>query len=134
MRKCEADALTLAPIGAARTLAQIRRAPVAVGISLARMARIVAYEPDDMTVVAEAGITLGELNAPDGAAPAIARRSMRPRDDDARLVIGAQRPAPSGFPRASCATCSSELVSSDTKGGSFTAAAAWSKTSPATIL
>jgi glycolate oxidase FAD binding subunit len=63
VRKCEADAITLAPMGAARTLAQIRRAPVAVGISLARMNRVIAYEPDDMTVIAEAGLTLGALNS-----------------------------------------------------------------------
>jgi glycolate oxidase FAD binding subunit len=60
--KCEADGLTLAPIGAARTLAQIRPAPVDVGVSLARMNRIIAYEPADMTVVAESGLTLGALN------------------------------------------------------------------------
>src|SRR5579863_3469658 len=62
VRKAEADAITLAPIGAARTLAQIRPAPVAVGVSLARMNRVIAYEPDDMTVIAEAGMTLGALN------------------------------------------------------------------------
>ena len=62
VRKCEADAITLAPLGAARTLAQIRPAPVAVGISLARMNRIIAYEPDDMTIIAEAGLTLAALN------------------------------------------------------------------------
>lgn len=62
VRKCEADAITVAPIGAARTLAQIRPAPVAVGISLRRMNRVIAYEPDDMTVVAEAGLELAELN------------------------------------------------------------------------
>ena len=33
-----------------------------LGVSLARMDRIVAYEPDDMTVIAEAGMTLGALN------------------------------------------------------------------------
>ena len=63
VRKCEADAITLAPIGAARTLAQIRPAPVALGISLARMNRVIAYEPDDMTVIAEAGLTLAALNS-----------------------------------------------------------------------
>jgi glycolate oxidase FAD binding subunit len=63
VRKCEADKITLAPLGAARTLAQIRRTPVQLGVSLARMASIVAYEPDDMTVVAQAGLTLGDLNA-----------------------------------------------------------------------
>jgi glycolate oxidase FAD binding subunit len=62
VRKCESDGLTLAPMGASRTLAQIRRRPADVGVSLARMARIVDYEPDDMTVVAEAGLTLGALN------------------------------------------------------------------------
>ncbi len=63
VRMCETDRVTLAPIGAARTLSQIRRSPVAVGISLKRLARIVAYEPDDMTVVAEAGLTVSDFNA-----------------------------------------------------------------------
>jgi glycolate oxidase FAD binding subunit len=63
VRKCESDRLTLAPMGASRTLAQIRREPADVGVSLVRMDRIVDYEPDDMTVVAEAGLTLGALNA-----------------------------------------------------------------------
>jgi glycolate oxidase FAD binding subunit len=63
VRKCESDGLALVPIGAARSLAQIRRQPAEVGVSLARMDRIVGYEPDDMTVVAEAGLTLGALNA-----------------------------------------------------------------------
>ncbi|HUO04553.1 MAG TPA: FAD-binding oxidoreductase [Candidatus Binataceae bacterium] len=63
VRFCEAGRITLVPLGAGRTLAQIRRAPVAIGVSLKRMARIVAYEPDDMTVVAEAGITVAALNA-----------------------------------------------------------------------
>ena len=60
--KCESDGLTLAPMGAGRTLAQIRRQPAEVGVSLARMNRIVDYEPADMTIVAEAGLTLGALN------------------------------------------------------------------------
>ena len=63
VRMCETDRITLAPIGAARTLSQIRRSPVAVGISLKRLSRIVAYEPDDMTVVAEAGLTVSDFNA-----------------------------------------------------------------------
>jgi glycolate oxidase FAD binding subunit len=63
VRMCEADRIALAPLGAARSLATIRRSPVALGISMARLSRIVAYEPDDMTVVAESGITVGELNA-----------------------------------------------------------------------
>lgn len=62
VRKCEADQITLAPIGTARTLAQMRSSAVDLGVSLARMDRLVAYEPDDMTVVAEAGLTLGALN------------------------------------------------------------------------
>jgi glycolate oxidase FAD binding subunit len=66
VRQCErpgdAGRTTLAPFGAARTLGEIRRAPVMLGVSLARMDRIIAYEPDDMTVIAEAGITLGALN------------------------------------------------------------------------
>lgn len=63
VRMCEADRIALAPIGAARSLTGIRRSPVALGISMARLARIVAYEPDDMTIVAESGITVGKLNA-----------------------------------------------------------------------
>jgi len=63
VRMCEADRIALAPIGAARSLAVIRRAPVALGISMAALARIVAHEPHDMTVVAEVGIAVGELNA-----------------------------------------------------------------------
>lgn len=68
VRKCEAERITIAPIGAARTLSQIRRgAPVAVGVSLARIARVLAYEPDDMTIVVEAGATLGEVNRAAGS-------------------------------------------------------------------
>jgi len=68
VRMCETDRISLAPIGAARTLSQIRRSPVAVGISLKRLAQIVAYEPDDMTVVAEAGLTVSDFNAVAAAA------------------------------------------------------------------
>ncbi len=63
VRRCEADRIILAPFGAARTLAEIRLAPAAIAVSLARLDRIVAYEPDDMTVVAAAGVTLAALNA-----------------------------------------------------------------------
>ncbi|HSY78837.1 MAG TPA: FAD-binding oxidoreductase, partial [Verrucomicrobiae bacterium] len=63
VRMCEVDRIPLAPIAAARSLAGIRRSPVALGISMARLARIIAHEPHDMTVVAESGITVGELNA-----------------------------------------------------------------------
>jgi glycolate oxidase FAD binding subunit len=60
--KCERDGIALAAFGAARTLAQLRPAPVELGISLARLNRIVAYEPDDMTITVEAGVTLAALN------------------------------------------------------------------------
>jgi glycolate oxidase FAD binding subunit len=62
VKRCEADKISLAPMGASRTLAQIRRSPVRIGISLRRMARIIAYEPDDMTVAVEGGISVGDLN------------------------------------------------------------------------
>jgi glycolate oxidase FAD binding subunit len=62
VRQCESERITLAPLGAARTLGEIRRTPVMLGISLARMNRIVAYEPEDLTVIVEAGMTLGALN------------------------------------------------------------------------
>jgi glycolate oxidase FAD binding subunit len=67
VRKCEADSIALAPMGVAHTLAQLRPTPVAMGISLTRMNRVIAYEPDDMTVIAEAGLTLGALNDLTGA-------------------------------------------------------------------
>ena len=62
VRQCEAGHITLAPLGAARTLSEIRATPATLGVSLSRMDRIVAYEPEDMTVIAEAGMTLGVLN------------------------------------------------------------------------
>jgi glycolate oxidase FAD binding subunit len=62
VRMCEADRISMAPVGAARTLSAIRRTPVAVGISMARLNRVIAHEPDDMTVVAHSGITVGQLN------------------------------------------------------------------------
>ncbi|HYB91497.1 MAG TPA: FAD-binding oxidoreductase [Candidatus Binataceae bacterium] len=80
VRFCEAEKIALAPVGAARTLAEIRRAPAALGVSLGRIARIVAYEPDDMTAVAEAGITVAELN-----------RVMAPSRQ--RLPVDPQNPA-----------------------------------------
>ena len=60
VRRCERDRRPLAALGAMRTQSLMNRVPV--GVSLARMNRVVAYEPDDMTVVAEAGVTLGSLN------------------------------------------------------------------------
>ena len=95
VRKCEAENISLAPLGASRTLTQIRRTPVAVGISLARMTKIVAYEPDDMTVIAQAGLTLGALNA------TLAQRGQRlpldPRHPEATTIgalIGAAHAGP----------------------------------------
>jgi glycolate oxidase FAD binding subunit len=68
VRMCEADRISLAPVGAARSLSMIRRTPVALGVSMVRLARIVAYEPHDMTVVAESGITVRALNDVIGSA------------------------------------------------------------------
>lgn len=68
VRMCEADRIALAPIGAARSLAGMRRTPVALGISMKRLSRVVAHEPHDMTVVAESGITIGALNTSMAAA------------------------------------------------------------------
>lgn len=62
VRRSETDGTTLAPLGAARSLGEIRRVPAMLGVSLARMDRIVAYEPEDMTLIAEAGMTLGAVN------------------------------------------------------------------------
>ncbi len=56
------DRMALAPLGACRTLRYLRSAPVEVGISLSAMAQVICYEPDDMTVVAGAGMTLGALD------------------------------------------------------------------------
>jgi glycolate dehydrogenase FAD-binding subunit len=76
VRMCEVDRIALAPIGAARSLAGIRRSPVALGISMSRVARIVAHEPHDMTVVAESGITVGDVN--NAMAPARQRLPVDP--------------------------------------------------------
>lgn len=85
VQMCEKDRITLAAIGRARTLSQIRPSPVSLGISLQRMRRIVAHEPDDMTIVAEAGITVGELNA--ATTPARQRLPVDPRDPG-RTTLG----------------------------------------------
>ncbi len=95
VRQCEADKVSLAPIGAGRTLAQIRRAPARIGISLRRMANIVAYEPEDMTVVAQAGLTVGNLNAT--LATPGQRLPVDPRSPDATTLgslIGATHAGP----------------------------------------
>jgi glycolate oxidase FAD binding subunit len=75
VRKCEADLIPMVAVGAARTLSQIRTRPVALGVSLARMREVIAYEPEDMTVVAQAGLTLEELNKRTGQ-----RRQRLPLD------------------------------------------------------
>ena len=62
VRKCESDGFTLAPLGSGATLTELRRRPVDLGISLKRLSRVIAYEPEDMTIVATAGLTLGEVN------------------------------------------------------------------------
>jgi len=86
VRQCESDGVALAPIGAARTLARIRPAPAAIGISLAKLNRIIAYEPDDMTVTVEAGLTLAALN--DRAFAHGQRLALDPPRPD-RTTIGA---------------------------------------------
>jgi glycolate oxidase FAD binding subunit len=63
VRKCERDRITIAPMGACRTLRHLRQQSLDAGISLVRMARVISHEPDDMTVAVGAGITLGELEA-----------------------------------------------------------------------
>jgi glycolate oxidase FAD binding subunit len=62
VRRCEADAIPLVPLGAGRTLAEIRRAPVTLGLAFTRLSRLVGYEPEDMTVIVEPGMTLARLN------------------------------------------------------------------------
>ncbi len=84
VRACERDRIALAPLGAATTLAQIRRAPVPIGVSLPHIARVLAHEPADMTIVAEAGVTLGALN--DTLARARQRLPLDPRQPAARTL------------------------------------------------
>ncbi len=84
VRKCETDGISIAAIGAARTLSEIRHTPVAIGISLERMARIIAYEPDDMTIVAEPGISLAALNA--AIASSAQRLPVDPRNPEATTL------------------------------------------------
>lgn len=59
---CQQHGLSVAALGACRTLGCLRAAPVAVGIALSRMARVVAYEPDDLTVTVQPGITMAALD------------------------------------------------------------------------
>jgi glycolate oxidase FAD binding subunit len=92
---CEAERIALAPIGAARSLAGIRRSPVPLGISMVRMARIVAHEPHDMTVVAQSGITVAELNAAmAGACQRLPLDPCRPELTTLGSLIGAAHSGP----------------------------------------
>jgi len=66
-----------------------------LGVSLARMDRIVAYEPEDMTVIAEAGMTLGALNQ--RAAEHGQRLPLDPRNPGAATLgalVGASQAGP----------------------------------------
>lgn len=84
VRACETDGITLAPLGAARTLSQIRSQPVALGVSLSRLTRVVACEPEDMTITVEAGLSVGALNRT--LEHARQRLPVDPRDPDATTV------------------------------------------------
>ena len=84
VRACETDGITLAPLGAARTLSQIRPQPVALGVSLSGLARVVACEPEDMTITVEAGLSVGALNR--ALAPGRQRLPVDPRDPDATTI------------------------------------------------
>jgi glycolate oxidase FAD binding subunit len=78
IRKCETDQIDLAPVGACRTLPQLRSHPVRLGVSLVRLKSVVAYEPDDMTCVVQSGATLGTVNRL--AAPHRQHLPLDPRD------------------------------------------------------
>ena len=84
VRACETGGITMAPMGAARTLAEIRPAPAGLGVSLSRLGRVVAYEPADMTVTIEAGLSVGSLNR--SMESARQRLPVDPRDPDATTV------------------------------------------------
>ena len=95
VRQCEADRTTLAPLGAARTLSEIRRAPAMLGVSLGRLDGIVSYEPEDMTVIAEAGMTLGALNQRvEGTASACRSTRRNPGATTLGALIGASQAGP----------------------------------------
>ncbi len=63
VRKCEQDRISLAAVGACRTLAHLRAAPLDAAVSLDRLGEVISYEPEDMTVAAGAGMTLSALDA-----------------------------------------------------------------------
>jgi len=84
VRACETDRIALAPLGAARTLSEVRPQPVELGVSLSRLARVVAYEPKDLTITVEAGLSVGALNR--ALASARQRLPVDPCDPDATTV------------------------------------------------
>lgn len=108
VRKCEADRIALAPLGHARTLSQIRRVPVPLGVSLARMNRVVAYEPDDMTMVVEAGAALAEVERVTAARRQ--RLPIDPRGPEAATIGAAIGAAHSGPLRLSEGTVRDLLI------------------------
>jgi glycolate oxidase FAD binding subunit len=59
---CQHQGLSVAALGACRTLGYLRATPVVVGIALSRMARVLAFEPDDLTVTVQPGITMAALD------------------------------------------------------------------------
>jgi glycolate dehydrogenase FAD-binding subunit len=108
VRKCERDGIGLAPLGAARTLAQLRAQPVAIGISLARLNRIAAYEPGDMTITVEAGLTLDALNA--HTLPHRQRLAIDPSRPELTTIGALIAGAPSGPLRLSEGTVRDHLI------------------------
>lgn len=98
VRRCERDGIALAALGGARTLSLIRPSPVAVGISTARMNRVLAYEPDDMTVVAEPGVTLEALRwLTEPRGQRLPADSANPEMTTLGALIGAARSGPLRF-------------------------------------
>ena len=108
VRLCETDRISLAPLGAARTLAEIRREPVAVGVSLARLRKIVAYEPADMTVTVEAGLSVGEVNR--AMESARQRLPIDPQNPDVSSIGASIAASPAGPLRLSEGTVRDLLI------------------------
>src|SRR5215472_5050562 len=106
--KCERDRVMIAPIGACRTILHLRSQPVDAAVSLVRMPPTISHEPDDMTVVAGAGITLAAL------ATALGRHGQYLPVDPAfpeRTTVGAMLAAAQGGPlRLSAGTARDFLI------------------------
>jgi len=81
VRKCERDRDRAGAVRRRAHAGADAALPIAIGVSTARMDRVVAYEPDDMTVTAEPGVTLGALNR------LMASRGQRLPADPARPEI-----------------------------------------------